>query len=286
MSGNKILKATHREWCFRKEAFIHTYSIVHSIANPLNKPTGINFYPIATELFKFLTEKDVEFKILLKADPALPDVIDNPFTYDASCHAAIIAQILNDSSALLKNPKKLSPIQTELKCIRIISELTLYCVRLYEALIRQCLYCTTFPTPSYKTEALGKLISQRCESCKKENGKTPHNFSLLGSLAHRYSLCRPFDCVFPLLQKANKKRNDISAHAKALDIKIDSIQASLKRLSEERKSILSDLRHALDHLSTIELLMVDELEFSINSNDYTLFSKCTYYSDKVELGVL
>jgi len=155
------------------------------------------------------------------------------------------------------------------------------CTRTCEALIKQCLYCSNIPLKEYEDVSLGGLLIKNCPTCKKP--KPSHCMPLLGSLAHRYKLCRHFDCAIPALRELNKERKNTAAHAQTSKINIRSSDDSMENLKTKIQELIMKFTHILDHLSSLETLILDKLEFSINSNDYTLFSKCTYYSDKIEL---
>lgn len=263
MSKGEIFEATHHDWGFGSKVFIYS-------ATPPYEPIKINFYPVATELHEWFLRKG-EVTHLMKGAINLEDVYENPFTYDATTLACLTAQIAVESHAFSHNKAStcgLDMLGVELKRVRIYNELVICATRACEAVIKQLLHCTQFFKKDYEKVALGGLLFKKCRSCDKDDSKAYHDISLLGSLAHRYPpMCIAFDCVLGDLQKLNQERNRIAAHSGAPELFNFSFDESMARHNEDTKELLQKLVHILDHLSALETLILEELNYAMKSSD-------------------
>lgn len=240
--------AYHQEWEFSKNAILFDRGY----------PAGINIHPIATEFRNWLQQKG-QFSVLSEEDKSQPYAFTNPYTYHASVLAAILANVINASHAFSMSTGPVGAMDAEIERIRLYSEQILYTVRFCEATIKQLLFCTQIGKKYYDNAALGALLSADCRGCKNSEGKR-HKVSLLGSLAHRYGLCIPFEqCLFEHLKLVNKQRASEAAHAEAQMIFIRTSEVSRAQLNEDSVTAGNELVHMLEHISDLETRMVDEL---------------------------
>ncbi len=244
--------AHHAEWNFRREAllWVDTY------------PVDINVHPLATELYGWLQQKG-QFAVLTPADPPPLHEITNPHTYFASTLAALLAQTINAAHAFSRSCEPLDPLEGEIGRIRLYNEQVLYSTRFLEAATKQLLYCTQVPRKDYTKAALGALLAKDCRACRSA-GSPPHNISLLGSLAHRYGLCREFEgCLFEHIKLVNRLRNTKSAHDRSQHLNIRSAAESRAELDREVIAAGNEFVHMLKHVSDLEVRMIDEMEAEI-----------------------
>lgn len=124
--------------------------------------------------------------------------------------------------------------------------------------IKQLLYCTAISTKDYKRASLRGLLVQECRHCK-ESGKE-HNISLLGSLAHRFGLCREVEeCLDKHLSIANTRRNTQASHATFTGFDPKPVKDVRGRLQEEVKELAEEPIRMLQHIGQIEEQMQREL---------------------------
>lgn len=274
MTDKSNVEASHHEWCFRKEAFTTSAGV------PFCKKSRYapNMQPLATELYNWLLRSIPSIELQTRTIGPSKNPINNPFTYHASTLSTLIVQAANESHSVAKKLKSLEPLEAEVKRIRLYTELVNNATRFCEAIIKQYLFCTAVPEKIYKTESLGRLVVKRCETCKNTTHK--HNMSLIGSLAHRYKLCRLFECAMPAILELNNERNTYNSHAQTHEIKEITPEESGERLETDSHTLLSKLVHILDHLSALEDLMMDELKSAIRDADNDIFTRYIYLSDK------
>lgn len=192
-------------------------------------------------------------------DKGLPGAPTNPYTYDASVLAVAFMSVVNESDAFAKNTEPLDGLDAEIKRIRLYTENVLYTVRLCEALIKQLLFCTSLPEADYHRSALGSLLSKQCSVCRSSKEKR-HKISLLGSLAHRYGLCRTYDlCLDQHLRLANRLRNTEAAHSGVTKFLPREASVVRSELGEQLNNVGNDFIHMLLHISEIEGRMLKEL---------------------------
>ena len=240
--------AYHVKWGFRREAFIWSP----------NAQTGINFHPIATELRQWLLRKG-RFSVFAKEHMEEPYAHSNPYTYRASLLAAILADVINDSHAEATSTAPVDPMEADIRRVRIYNEQILYTARICEALIKQLLYCTQIGKKYYENAALGALLSTECRGCKSSGAKR-HKLSLLGSLAHRYHLCLPFEhCLFEHLKIVTRRRNVEAAHSDVQVLQIRTAATSRQQLQADSVEAGEELVHMLQHISDLEQKMLGEL---------------------------
>lgn len=244
-SDNNI--AYHLEWRFKKESLVW-YGTT---------PVAINFHTIGTEFKDWLLRKS-HFSILSKSDKSSVEAITNPYSYNASAIAAILARAINAAHEFASSVEKIDKMEAEIERIRLYNEQVLYAARICEVTIKQLLYCTLIPPRSYAKSALAGLLSYDCKPCRKA-GK-PHKISLLGSLAHSYLLCVPFEhCLFEHLKIVNRRRNVEAAHSGTQTLDIRSPQESRDQLMQDSNAVLKELVHMLEHISDLEQAMKKNL---------------------------
>jgi len=241
--------AYHFDWEFRREALLW-YG---------QSPSGVNFHPIATEFHKWLLQKG-QFSVFAENHKNTVFSFTNPYTYHASVIAAILASAINVSHAFSTSTEPLDDMEADIERIRVYNEQTLYTARLCEATIKQLLYCTQIPKSYYKRASLGALLSVECRVCKGSE-KPRHKISLLGSLAHRYHLCLPFEhCLFEHLKIVNRRRNIEAAHSETQALHIRSASDSRAQLMQDSLDAGNELVHMLQHVSDLETRMTNELK--------------------------
>jgi hypothetical protein len=244
--------AYHMEWAFRKE-----------FARWLGeRPIGPNFYPAGTDLRNWLLQKG-NLRVFSAEDKLLAHSYTNPYTYDASVLAVTFSAIINDGAAFTESSEQMNPLDAEIKRTRLYGELVLYTARLCEVLIKQLLFCTTFPRKYYKRAALGALSIMECNGCRNSEDKR-HKISLLGSLAHRYRLCHKYEhCLNQHLTIANRRRNLEAAHSGVAEFVTRSVSAVREQVGKDLTEIGDDFIHMLEHISEIESKMLEEMNLII-----------------------
>jgi hypothetical protein len=241
--------AYHFEWGFRTEALRWRDG----------RALGVNFHPVASEFRSWLL-REGKFSVFTEEHRQAPDAYSNPYTYHCSLLATILSETINDSHAAATSSAPLDAMDAEVQRIRIYNEQVLYIARLCEALIKQLLYCTQIGKRYYENASLGRLLSAECRGCK-GSGAQRHNLSLLGSLAHRYGLCLPFEhCLFEHLKIVARRRNVEAAHSEAPLFTVRSASASRKQLMVESIEAGEEFVHMLQHISELENHMMRELE--------------------------
>jgi hypothetical protein len=184
----------------------------------------------------------------------------NPYTFSSSALAAILASIINTSHEFSIEPSAHDDLEAEIERIRLYNETILYAARVCEVAIKQMLYCTQIPESQYKRMALGNLLESPCPNCKKQNGKTPHSISLVGSLAHPFYLCSEFDeCALNHMDLVNKLRNTQAAHSDIQTLNIRSPEESKAQCFADCQAVLSDLKHLLSHLGKLETMLMKDI---------------------------
>ena len=240
--------AYHVEWEFRREALLWRNGVA----------VGVNLHPIATEFRQWLLGEG-SFSVFAEEHRKKDFAYSNPYTYGSSVLSSILASVINDSHAFANTTDVIDAMDADIQRIRIHSEQVLYVARICEALIKQLLYCTQIDKKSYEKTALGGLLSTECRGCKNSGAKR-HKLSLLGSLAHRYHLCLPFEhCLFEHLKIIARKRNIEAAHSGAQIPKIRSSADSRQQLKVDSREVGNELVHMLNHISDLEEHMIGEL---------------------------
>ena len=251
----KAAIAYHVEWGFRREAFVWESG----------RPVRINFYPYATELHSWLLRQG-SLGVFSKEDRQEPSAYTNPYTYHCSSLVVIAADVINDSHAIATDTKNISAMDAEIKRVRIMNEQVLCITRVCEALIKQLLYSTQVPKAYYKRASLRALLSTECRGCRSSGGQR-HDISLLGSLAHRYGLCLPFErCVMEHLKLVGRRRNVEAAHSEASLLDIRTAEESRSQLKTESLELGNEFVHMLSHIKDLEHRMEQELQGIARSN--------------------
>lgn len=248
--------AYHFDWEFRCEAALWIGKSV----------VTANFHPLATEFRDWLLRRGC-FSVFAEEHKDTLLSLTNPYTYHASAISAILARSINASHKFVIGAELLDDIDADIERIRIYNELVLYTARLCEAVIKQLLFCTQIPERYYKRAALGELLSVECGECKK-SGKPRHKISMLGSLAHRYGLCRAFDdCLIEHLKIVNRRRNLEAAHAETSNLRLRPAAESRAQLAKATEDVGNELVHMLQHVADLESRMMQELESDIDRDD-------------------
>jgi len=252
--GDKDI-AYHVEWGFRREALRWKNGV----------PIGVNLHPLAREFHQWLLRKG-QFSVFAEQHKKEENAYSNPYTYHASVLATILADAINDSHDIATSAEIVDAMDAEIQRIRIYNEQILYIARLCEALIKQLLYCTQIGKRYYETTALGALLSTECRGCKNSGAKR-HKLSLLGSLAHRYHLCLPFEeCLFEHLKIVGRRRNIEAAHSHAQLLRTRSPADSRQQLETDSLEAGHELVHMLQHIGDLEARMIGELNTIVISN--------------------
>lgn len=244
------------DWGFRREAAIWVDE----------RPYAPNLYPIGTELRKWLLQQG-QLTFFSHTDRKLSNALTNPYSYDASLLALAYSATVNDAVAFIRSGKEEDAVDVEIRAIRYYTELVLYTARICEALIKQLLFCTTFRRRDYKRATLGSLLTVECSGCKNSEEKR-HKISLLGSLAHRYKFCGPYEaCLHDRLTIVRKRRNNETAHSGIVEFQDLNASESRSRLEEQMDLVGCELIHMLAHISDIETHMMEEMHTYIDEEN-------------------
>lgn len=240
--------AYHFDWGFRREALLWVGE----------HPIAVNFHPLATEFHQWLLQKG-KFSVFAEEHKGSLLSLTNPYSYHASVIVAILARAINAAHDFATGTEPLDDMEADIERIRMYNEQILYTARFCEATIKQLLYCTQIPASYYEDASLGALLSVECRSCK-GSGKPRHKISMLGSLAHRYRLCLPFEhCLFEHLKIVNRRRNVEAAHSEAQALRVRASSASRAQLMQDSLDAGNELVHMLQHTSDLESRMMSEL---------------------------
>lgn len=238
--------AYHVAWELRNEAAIWR-------AGAACEP---NLYPYGRELRRWLQN-----------EPAFLPVVEvpqsdgrNPYTGPASVLVAAFQMITAETA---KERTAASDLEEELLRVRLFGEFVLHVSRIGEALIKQMLYCTNFPEGMYRRAPLGALLSQECGGCRASNSRR-HRLSLLGSLAHRYGLCGPYDaCIEKLLPHLKGLRDTQTAHAGVGAFKFRKPGEALQLLRTQVEAAGKQFVHLLEHIGDLEVRITEEIQGEI-----------------------
>lgn len=252
--------AYHITWPYSPRAFLW-----NDRATKRNKkdPCGVNFQPLATQLRLWLLRKGQVAYFTHDRNGRGPLTPTNPYTESGSVLTLMYADVMNDTHAFITDTSSMDDLDAEMRRARYYSELALLNVRICEATIKQLLFCTAISTKDYKGASLRGLLIQECRHCKKD-GKE-HNISLLGSLAHRFGLCRAIEgCLDKHLSIANTRRNTQASHATFTGFDPMPVVDVRARLEREVKELGEELIHMLQHIGQIEEQMQRELEYALS----------------------
>jgi len=247
--------ATHQVWAYRAEAVIWID----------DKPVKPNIVPFGHQMALWLRQRVLALPLLTKRGQSIVGELSNPYSYSLGAISLVIGAAINDAIEFSESTEAIDPVDAEVKRIRLESELTLYAARFCEAAIKQMLYCTQIPVRMYEKASMGQLLARECDDCKKA-GRERHDISLLGSLAHRFFLCRMLDdCAIDHLQLVARRRNQEAAHSDSQSIHPRSAAESRKHLAASVSEIGHELGHMADHITEIEAKMIAETELFIRS---------------------
>lgn len=246
--------AYHVPWEFRPIAY---YQAPKDAVSPQLITPVPNVYSFAAELRKWMLRDPTADLPVLESDSRSGV---NPYAQHASILINHYREVTNDSAALPRTTASLEPSAVQLRRTRTFSELVLYTTRVSEALIKQLLFCTDFPHAWYRKAPLGRLLSQWCQRCPRA-GRPAHRVSLLGSLAHRYRFCTPFEkCLEKDLPWLKQLRDRNAAHATIWDFRVPkSRDTPLQRHLTEARALGERFLHVLQHIADIEAQMIGEL---------------------------
>lgn len=240
--------AYHSEWGFRQEAVTWLNG----------RPVRPNFYPLGTTLRNWMLQKG-NLWYFTSEDKLLPHALTNPYTYDGSILSVTYGQLINDSAAFATDAEPMDSTQVEIKRIRLYTEHVAHVARLCEAFIKQLLFCTNFVEGNYRGCALGSLLSKNCSGCQSLKEKR-HKISMLGSLAHRYGFCGPYEhCLNEHMKIVNRRRDIEAAHSGVTEFRIQTPQEARNQLDADLTKLGEELIHMLEHISDIEEKMAAEL---------------------------
>lgn len=252
--------ATHERWDFCARVFTEVWD---GIAEHPPK-TVVNIHPFAGQLQRWLRQEPAELALITPG----ARTISNRYAHHASFLVAIFTEVVNDFHAFLRerSPSFVRAYEVDVRRMRFVSEMILYAVRIFEALLKQLLYCTQFDIRRYEKAALGQLLSSRCEACWREK-KVVHKVSLAGSLAHRYGLCGQYEqCLRKDLQALNHLRNAQAAHATVGAVAISpSLDSAWTTGWEHLTWIGEKVTHMLGHVAELEVAMIAEAKSRLRS---------------------
>ena len=190
-------------------------------------------------------------------------LFSNPYSWSGATLSLLLLRSINASIAFFESDSlpEQSAIDAEVERIHHYGGVLLYAARFCESAIKQMLFCTAIRESRYKKKALGGLLESPCPDCNEANKKTPHNVSLLGTLAHPYGLCGEFKaCAMDHVAFLNKLRNDETAHSDVQRLNVRSVAASKQQLSQDIQRVLDGLYHMLCHFEKLEAAMLADLE--------------------------
>jgi hypothetical protein len=241
--------AYHMDWGFRKEA---------AIFDQHQMPIEPNIRPIGGILRKWmLREGGLEY--LNEHDKKHPLAPTNSYTYNAYALVLAYSAIINDAAAFVKSDPANDPLDDEIKHFRLYSAYVLYPARILEALVKQMLFLTTFSESSYKRIAIGELLSVECSGCRASEDKR-HKISLLGSIAHRYGFCGPYEqCLHSKMEIVKKRRDIEAAHAGVVKIVGRSPERTRQVFRGQISRIGEEFIHMLKHIEDMENHIIRDL---------------------------
>jgi hypothetical protein len=241
--------AYHMEWGFRKESAIHL---------PNDVPVEPNIRPIGGMLRKWMMRED-QLNFLFHSDKRKTLAPTNPYTYNAFALVLAYSNIINESANFVASQPSEDKLDDEIKHFRLYTEYVLYPSRILEALIKQLLYLTTFRPEDYKTIALGELLSSECSGCKASED-TRHKISFVGSIAHRYGFCGPYEqCLHSQMEIVRKRRNLEAAHSGVVKMVGRNGQRTRQIFSGQIERIGNEFIHMLKHIEDMENNVIAEL---------------------------
>jgi hypothetical protein len=240
----------HQPWAYRAEAFRWLGGEI----------VGINFLPLAQQMRAWLQQRG-QLHVASTADQKAEGGYTNPYTFNGVALSLIMGRVVNSFYDYINGQTSdHDEVDAEIERLRLYNEVVLYSVRICEASIKQLLYCTQVPESRYKLMALGGLLESPCPSCRKQNGRKPHQVSLVGSLAHPFHLCLEFEhCAMDHMNLANRLRNSEAAHAGIQTLNITSVADSKAQLRKDCDEVLTGFLHLLSHVEKLEQSMLDNL---------------------------
>lgn len=244
---------THHEIAFKNDAFVWSES----------KPVRANVHPFAGEIADWMEQKGLVNYFIESDKEKYTEMYTNPFTFSVSTLSLCWQAIVNEAHKFATSTENDDFVDTEVKYIRMRSELLIYGSRLVEAIIKQLLHCTSFPRKHYKRATLGKLIAFDCKPCRTANIQT-HKVSMLGSVGHRYGLCHGYEkCLNEQIRELALNRNKEGAHAGITPFQHLPASEAKTKMMEDLMNIGNNVHHVLRHLRDYETRMIAELNSEI-----------------------
>ncbi|WP_439869722.1 hypothetical protein ACTACT_21885 [Pseudomonas syringae] len=240
----------HHPWSYRPHAFRWMGEEI----------AGINLLPLAGEMRAWM-QQDGQLSLMPAPQSPTTGGYTNPFTDSGVTLQLLMGRVINAAHeyATTDSPSH-SEVDAEVERVRLYNELLMYSARLCEVAIKQLLYCTQFPEVRYKRMALGALLESPCPDCKRQNGKTPHLVSLVGTLAHPFNLCLEFEqCAMDHMDLVNRLRNSEAAHSGVQPLNVRSVESSKLQLMEDSREAMNGFVHMLSHLEDLEHKMLTDL---------------------------
>jgi hypothetical protein len=257
--------ATHESWDFCARVFTEIWD-----QSPRREPsrTVVNIQPLARELQRWLRQEPAELVLIRPS----AHTISNPYSQHASFLIAIFSLVVNDFYQFLQGSSAnlAAPYEIDLRRMRYTSEMILYAVRIFEALLKQLLYCTQFDRSRYEKAALGQLLSSRCEDCWRKR-RVIHKVSLAGSLAHRYRLCGQYEqCLRKDLHQLNALRNAQAAHALVGPMDISPSQVVARGIGQAHFTWIGEkVAHMLTHIAELDEAMIIDAQTRLGTETRT-----------------
>src|ERR1044072_6717421 len=239
--------AHHVGWKFRPEAVFLSH----------NNPPTLNFWTLAVNLRDWMSQQG---KLRYSTSYDKQSKFANPHTASGALLNVVYASILNDAHSFINNTSEIDPIEAEITRVRLNTELTLYAARISECLIKQLLFLTTLADEEYSRASLGELLSRWCTGCEDCKGAR-HRVSLLGSLAHRYGLCRQYEeCLATMTRILNRRRNFEVAHSGVMKFYPQNAKQIKDKFKREIQRFGTDFLHMLTRLADIEEHIMSDLQ--------------------------
>lgn len=241
---------THHDWSFSPHAFRWTGELI----------AGPNILPLATEMRAWMLQRG-HLSLMPPLESPTNGGYTNPYTTNGTTLGLVMSRAVNAAHHFATtSAEDDDEVVVEIERIRLHNELLISSARFCEVSIKQLLYCTQIPVSMYNRMALGQLLESPCPSCKRKNGKKPHNISFVGTLAHPFRLCKAFEhCAMDHMNIVNKLRNTQAAHSEVQALHIRSIAESKSQLHQDCHEILSDFVHMLSHLEDLEQKLLADL---------------------------
>jgi len=246
----------HRDWHGTHHTFAYRAQAFRWIGPEL---VGINFIPLATDMRAWLMQRG-QLPVATLADKDASGGYRNPFTFSGTSLSLLLARVVNAYHDFVTDTSDLEPVEADVERLRIYNEVVLYTARFCESVVKQLLHCTHLPEKRYERKSLGELLESPCPTCRKESGKKPHMVSLVGCLAHPFSLCLEFEhCAMDHMDMVNKLRNSQAAHSGIQTVNPRAADVSRAQCDKDCREVLDGFFHMLSHFEKLEERMLNDL---------------------------